>query len=838
MGVRGLTTFIAKNASKYLDPHELHDCNLVIDGDSLCSQLYKQIDHGKSAFGGNYDEFYRHVVEFFNLLKQCNVVPYVLLDGGYEMRKMKTTRERLRSRIGVIKYIVPLESYFVLPLMMREVFVNALKNCHVKLYRCLFEADNEIAILARKLNCPVLSYDSDFYIFDGQYIPFVTITPKIYKKTITSKSSYEVEIIPKKQKGQKNVRRKGKKVTIEVEDNDESCSQKTGAPTYNYLDCSIYTIQNLTDGVLENDMLPLFAIMLGNDFISRKWFSKFYRNVRKRKVNKKKNLSPQQKRIHTLLNWLQHESLISAIKKILECVKQYQRPRLWYQIRTAMNGYRLEKSKSFEYFGFKEEVIEQEDIHNICDLTVDEIMALECENESEQEEEEECEDDESENEASEAEEEKLENSDQEDGFETKKSEEEDFVEKVESEEEEVVAVEVYQRKNFEFPEWFLNLYHSGCTPRFPVDLIRNHRYINYPQVEDFSANDSNLIAYPILNMLYSLLHTPNIPSLFYYTRIVKQVRYEIKKLDGIFPEITDFDPNEKKSVRFIHRIFERSFANYDEIFKIIMTEIPEQYQLYILAVIYWIKRSSSTDSNFLKSVIISLIVMNIIDKKCEKMHRDAGMFQKKYEKHLRELKEKATIASEESLKDTSIKSIIKNMTKQEALLCMESLVNNFEISAKFIRKHADFNRRIVHTYAELQAVIYNLSTVNVVLNYPFENIKIENFFNGLFLYNIYSSLKSRNNSLEYIKFHLFKHSTALFVIFNKIFDICLKALPYLSKETINNNENLQRVPKKPKVKKPKNPKPIIANDCANESTENEEFIDMNNQFSQLLKNFE
>lgn len=56
MGVRGLTTFIAKNASRYLEPHELHDTNLVIDGDNLCSQLYKKCDKGLSAFGGQYGE--------------------------------------------------------------------------------------------------------------------------------------------------------------------------------------------------------------------------------------------------------------------------------------------------------------------------------------------------------------------------------------------------------------------------------------------------------------------------------------------------------------------------------------------------------------------------------------------------------------------------------------------------------------------------------------------------------------------------------------------------------------------------------------------------------------
>ena len=100
-----------------------------------------------SAFGGNYDEYFRAVVEFFVMLRKCNITPYVLLDGGYEMRKMKTTKERLRSRIGVIKYIIPLESYLAIPLQMREVFVSAVKSCNVKLYRCFFEADNEIGEL-------------------------------------------------------------------------------------------------------------------------------------------------------------------------------------------------------------------------------------------------------------------------------------------------------------------------------------------------------------------------------------------------------------------------------------------------------------------------------------------------------------------------------------------------------------------------------------------------------------------------------------------------------------------------------------------------------------------
>lgn len=766
----------------------------------------------------------------------------MLLDGGYELKKLKTVRERLRSRIGVIKYIVPLESYLVLPLMIREVFTSALKQCNVPTYRCLFEADNEIAMLARKLDCPVLSYDSDFYIFDGKYIPYVTITPKVYKKTFTNNKTIEVEIMTKIQKGQrKNPKRKNQKITMEVE-NSSNTDVAAEEVSYSYLDCCIYTIDNLTENSLDNDMLPLFGIMLGNDFISRKWFNKFYKSVTKRNTKKKKSLSPQQKRIHTLLNWLRHETLYSAVKKILECVKQNQRHKLWHQIRTALNGYRLEKSMSYEYFGFKDEENDIEDC-DILNMTLEDIMTLEFETSDNEEEIEEEGIEEIENEGEEVEDEEEEEGDAEeinDGFEAAKSGDEDFLPDPQDEEEaDEIAVEVVQRKTFKFPEWFIELFSSAQTPRFLVDLLRSHRYINYPQIEIFAGPDCNAISHQILYQLYSILHAPTNPRLYYYTRIPKQVRFEVNKIEGEhFPKEENYDRSQKKNIQYIRKVFERSFLNVDEIFKLI-EEIPESHQLYFLAVVYWIKRSSTTNVVFLQTVLLAFMIHNIIDKKCDKIHRDGALFIKKYEKHLKELKEKESTTIPNDLVNTSIKSISKNVTKGESLLCMENFVNHFSISPKFTRKHADFRRDIVHTFSELQSVIFNFYALNGVLQYPFENIRIENYFNGLFLYNMYLNLKSRANSFEYIKAYLLNHSTSLMTIFDKLFEICLIILPYLRKEVLNVSDITQvsKVPKKQKSKKTK--KTQKTNDCIekqHESSDGEEFIDLNNKFSQLLMN--
>lgn len=687
--------------------------------------------------------------------------------------------------------------------------------------------------MARKLNCPVMSYDSDFYIFDGLYIPYVTITPKVYKKTVTTGTT-EVEIIPKKQKGQRNVKKKYKKIIIETEESVE------GSETYNYLDCCLYRIENLTDGVLDNEMLPLFAILLGNDFISRRWFGKFFSKVSRRKStkrNRKKGMSPQQKKIFILMSWLQHESLHSAVKKILECVEQNRRPMLWSQIRNAMRGYSMVRCKSFEYFGFEEKNFEKDE-QGILGLTLDEIMSFDDNEVDEEEEEEETEEVENE---SDSEVLKENDENEEIAFGIADNENDDYVvdpeqEKLTDEEDDEITnnsepQHLQKRRHFLFPEWFQKTYNAALTPRFLVDIYRCRRLINYPAIEDFHGPDGNAISHPFLFHLYSMLHSPNVRTLFYYTRVPKQVRYECKKIEPEqMPVITDFDPNEQKNEKFLKIIFGKVFKNVDELFERIKV-IPDPHQLFLLALIYWIRKSAKANELHLQSVIVGLIALNVIDKKCEKFHRESKKFSKNNEKLLKEFKEKEKVSDVSD--DSSISKLMKSVTKSEAMLTMETLVGYYEISSKFQRKHADFRREVVVAFSEFQSILFNIHAITPFLNYPFENIKLENYFNGLFLYNMYLSLKSRTNSLEYLNTHLFKHSPTMMKLFIKIYGLCTEFLPKIGEPSVEIKQiNIKKKSKKP-IKTVKNP---TNDDCIENADESDdEFEDLNNQFSQLLK---
>lgn len=778
----------------------------------------------------------------------------------------------------------------------------------------------------------------------------MTVTHKLHKKTIKTNNSYEVEILKKRPKGAKNWKKSSKKYLVENETVKSAVEQSSSVETktYNYLDCCIYTVQNLTEGQLDPEMLPLFATLIGNDFIERRVFSKFFSNVRKRKFSKK--ISPQQKRILKILDFLKNETFKSAIKKILGHMKIHQRQNLLRYMKSVMSGYSMENSEAFNYFqladefpeavemdaGFnidemlesseEEESVTSEDSQSeddyYCDEEVDSLSdkpGTESENREETESEthdelpNKCEDlEEKQNHELNVLKNEIEGSEQAQSSESEISEEKESEDDVEDE-----GIEF--SRGLTFPDWFRKFYSSASVPRFVCDFFAYRRHINYPQVEEFDKPDCNKIAHPIMKMIFSLFHS-NDSYLNYYTRIPGKIRYEVKRFEKEeMYEISDFDPTVKRNVKYIKDIFRKYVVNYEKVFERI-NEIPEVHRLFILAVIFWLNRSHSADTCYLISVLLGMISITTIDKKCEKIHRDQYVFNKNYKKYLDDLKtkkkeekveakekvieklepkvevsEKIEIVTENSTEpqetgkrkrrhrkkknkdiepgttpieaekiqpsdepetQTNVETenlsekmegskdvlkllrlYAKEVTKPEALLAMESLIANYSISPKLERKHADFKRRVVHGFSELQTVIFNLNALNPILNYPYENVKIENYFNGLFLYNIYNSLKSRADPVEYVRKCVFQHSPNLWGYFSTLFEFCTDLLPNLKQETAIDVPKVikKSVKKKPAKKSIQTDKNDCLADHEDKAESDNEYNDLNNKFSSLLK---
>ncbi|KAM4600397.1 single-strand DNA endonuclease ASTE1-like [Polymixia lowei] len=166
MGVQGLFTFIEGNSQIYQDIH-FRNSKLVVDGCNLIYLLY--FDAGLDLrHGGEYDAFEDLLRKFVKALRDSGIELYVVLDGGTDSseRKFETLRKRAEDRIQKAHNAAMGQEERILPLLAKAVFKQTLAKLNVSLAQCFGEADQEIASLASELRCPVLSNDSDFYVFD------------------------------------------------------------------------------------------------------------------------------------------------------------------------------------------------------------------------------------------------------------------------------------------------------------------------------------------------------------------------------------------------------------------------------------------------------------------------------------------------------------------------------------------------------------------------------------------------------------------------------------------------------------------------------------------------
>ncbi|KAL0166497.1 hypothetical protein M9458_038341, partial [Cirrhinus mrigala] len=311
MGVHGLTSFVEGNRQFFTDMR-LRDCRLVIDGCSLYYRLY--FNSGlDQARGGDYDTFAVLIRQFFAALTECAVQPFVVLDGGMDQtdKKFKTLQERAQSKIQEAHTLSRGFHGFVLPLLACEVFKQVLSEIGVPFVQCISEADFEIASLAKHWGCPVLTNDSDFYIFDldGGYLPF---------------SFFQWNNV-------------------------------CGRATERYIPACHFSVNRFCSHFnhMNKQLLPLFAVVIGNDYTPAKITEIFFSRVELERVPSGRRYgrsgSP---RIEGFLLWLsQFTCPVVALEEVLEILGEQRKGNLRTQISAGMRDYQLPQNSSLaQYF--------------------------------------------------------------------------------------------------------------------------------------------------------------------------------------------------------------------------------------------------------------------------------------------------------------------------------------------------------------------------------------------------------------------------------------------------------------------------------------------------------
>ncbi|XP_077159718.1 single-strand DNA endonuclease ASTE1 isoform X2 [Paroedura picta] len=299
MGIQGMMSYVMEHKQFFVDL-QLRNTKVIIDGNNLYHRLYfdSNLD---IRHGGDYDSFTEIAHKFFETLTLCDIRPYVVLDGGSDAsdKKFTTLKERAQEKILSAFSLSHGGGGSVLPLLIREVFKQILTKLQVPFVQSFSEADRDIVSLANHWNCPVLTFDSDFCIFDlkAGYCPLNYFQWR----------------------------------------NICMCEESRDC----YIPAKCFSLERFCKhfGNMNKTLLPLFAVMSGNDYINLPAMEKFFSKVRL-PVGGCGNKFKKHIRIQGLLNWLSAFSdPDEAIENVLKYLKQHEKEQTRQFLCVSMEEY-------------------------------------------------------------------------------------------------------------------------------------------------------------------------------------------------------------------------------------------------------------------------------------------------------------------------------------------------------------------------------------------------------------------------------------------------------------------------------------------------------------------
>ncbi len=320
MGILGLTTFIDDNQ------HLLSDCSLcdvpiIIDGNNLYHFLYYYfgVSH---QYGGDYDAFAAKIRYFFTTLQKCRITPHVIFDGAYDLddRKLATALRRAKDRMHLAYMLSHLGRGKILPINAYSVFLSVLDEMKISHVTCDFEADGEIASLANTMRCPVMTNDSDFFIYD-------------IKEGVVLIDYFNLRVFHS-----------------EKHSSMEADEEHTGGYYLKVQKYYFRTFHRQFPG-MDKRLIPLFATLMGSENIDGRKLEPFFSSVRLPKSSSNKMFtSKKHSRMLGLLLWLERAgTYTTALENILVHFKKEMRPAIEQSITNSVEGYSNPSSKLQNY---------------------------------------------------------------------------------------------------------------------------------------------------------------------------------------------------------------------------------------------------------------------------------------------------------------------------------------------------------------------------------------------------------------------------------------------------------------------------------------------------------
>ena len=325
------------------------------------------------------------------------------------------------------------------------------------------------------------------------------------------------------------------------------------------------------------------------------------------------------------------------------------------------------------------------------------------------------------------------------------------------------------------PDWFANAYCRSEIQSWVVELMFCRRMPFHSQVESPQMTYTFMCPRDILKAICLVcLPSDGFDSILALSR--KQSQLVFKRIT-VSPDDYSFLLPKLPGV-IILSVQDRQQLFFDVILdknpgKV--SDLPEKWCLVLSAIIYWTRRSFCSVRTFhVDALVCSLIHLSVVEP-------HVGRF--------RSLKRLENVRKTKSADDPTLDYLTE-------------VKNTFpfnEVNERMMTHDIAYDRDLVHTFSEFQAVLYFTAVFSSVLATELEAPNPAIFFNGTFLYHAAVEFRNNRDRLKVAE-RIYGPNSSLFQLFRQFTDVVLDASPASLGDWTSHNGTSRKRNKKSKEK--------------------------------------
>uniref|UniRef100_A0A2A4KA30 Asteroid domain-containing protein n=1 Tax=Heliothis virescens TaxID=7102 RepID=A0A2A4KA30_HELVI len=147
----------------------LKNCDVVIDGQNFFYGTYEKAGLN-FIYGCDSDALAAGIKNQVSMFKRANVKCYIVLKGGDS-----DIEKKIKKFSHVELDALDADREFVTPVLLKRSLMNALQDLGLRHEFCVTEVKDDCIALARRLQCPIISFDIEYCFRKAAYIPSSTI---------------------------------------------------------------------------------------------------------------------------------------------------------------------------------------------------------------------------------------------------------------------------------------------------------------------------------------------------------------------------------------------------------------------------------------------------------------------------------------------------------------------------------------------------------------------------------------------------------------------------------------------------------------------------------------